>query len=61
MGRPQAYGKSVIRASAGMYFARQNMLSQVGTITTNGVQQQTIFVSTDNLRQFEPHQCGPIC
>jgi hypothetical protein len=45
-------GKSVIRASAGVYFARQNMLSQVGTVTTNGLQQQTIFVSTDNLRQF---------
>ena len=36
-------GKSVLRASAGIYYARQNMLSQVGSITTNGVQQQTIF------------------
>jgi outer membrane receptor protein involved in Fe transport len=45
-------GKSVVRASAGVYFARQNMLSQVGSVTTNGRQQQTIFVSTDNLRQF---------
>ncbi len=35
-------GKSVLRASYGIYFARQNMLSQVGSITTNGVQQQTI-------------------
>jgi len=35
-------GKSVLRASYGVYFARQNMLSQVGSITTNGVQQQTI-------------------
>jgi len=33
-------GRSVLRASAGVYFARQNMLSQVGTITTNGLQQQ---------------------
>ena len=35
-------GKSVLRASYGIYNARQNMLSQVGSITTNGVQQQTI-------------------
>ena len=34
--------KSVVRASWGIYNARQNMLSQVGSITTNGVQQQTI-------------------
>ena len=34
--------KSVLRASFGIYNARQNMLSQVGSITTNGVQQQTI-------------------
>jgi hypothetical protein len=35
-------GKSVVRGSYGIYYARQNMLSQVGSITTNGVQQQTI-------------------
>ncbi|HEV2912181.1 MAG TPA: carboxypeptidase regulatory-like domain-containing protein [Pyrinomonadaceae bacterium] len=35
-------GKSVLRGSWGIYNARQNMLSQVGSITTNGVQQQTI-------------------
>lgn len=34
--------KSVLRANWGIYNARQNMLSQVGSITTNGVQQQTI-------------------
>jgi len=39
-------GTSVLRASYGVYFARQNMLSQVGSITTNGVQQQTIFLNT---------------
>jgi hypothetical protein len=39
-------GKSVLRASWGIYNARQNMLSQVGSITTNGVQQQTIFLNT---------------
>ena len=35
-------GKSVLRANYGIFYARQNMLSQVGSITTNGVQQQTI-------------------
>ena len=34
--------KSVLRASWGIYNARQNMLTQVGSVTTNGVQQQTI-------------------
>jgi hypothetical protein len=32
-------GKSVLRASYGIYNARQNMLSEVGSITTNGAQQ----------------------
>jgi len=32
-------GKSVLRANYGIYYARQNMLSQVGSITTNGAQQ----------------------
>ena len=32
-------GKSVLRANAGIYYGRQNMLSQVGSITDNGVQQ----------------------
>jgi hypothetical protein len=45
-------GRSLVRGSVGLYYARQNMLSQVGTVTTNGLQQQTIFASTDNLRQF---------
>ncbi len=35
-------GTSVLRGSYGIYYGRQNMLSQVGSITTNGVQQQTI-------------------
>ena len=35
--------KSVVRASWGVFNAQQNMLTQVGAITTNGVQQQTIF------------------
>jgi Carboxypeptidase regulatory-like domain/TonB-dependent Receptor Plug Domain len=38
--------KSILRGSWGIYNARQNMLSQVGSITTNGVQQQTIFANT---------------
>ena len=42
--------KSILRASWGIYNGRQNMLSQVGSITTNGVQQQTLFASTDNIR-----------
>ncbi len=33
---------SVLRASWGIYNARQNMLTQVGAITTNGVQNQQI-------------------
>jgi hypothetical protein len=35
-------GKSAFRASWGIFNARQNMLTQVGAITTNGVQQQAI-------------------
>ncbi|HVS83806.1 MAG TPA: carboxypeptidase regulatory-like domain-containing protein [Pyrinomonadaceae bacterium] len=35
-------GRSVLRASSNIYYGRQNMLTQVGSITTNGVQQQTI-------------------
>ena len=35
-------GKSALRGSWGLYYGRQNMLTQVGSITTNGVQQQTI-------------------
>ncbi|HWZ97577.1 MAG TPA: carboxypeptidase regulatory-like domain-containing protein [Candidatus Dormibacteraeota bacterium] len=39
-------GKSALRASYGIYNARQNMLTQVGAITTNGVQQQSIAAAT---------------
>jgi hypothetical protein len=35
-------GKSNLHASWGIFNARQNMLTQVGAITTNGVQQQSI-------------------
>jgi hypothetical protein len=39
-------GKSALRASTGIFYARQNMLTQVGPITTNGVQQQEIVAVT---------------
>jgi len=39
-------GKSVLRGSAGIYYARQNMLSQVGSVTTNGIQQKSDFRDT---------------
>ncbi|HYL10364.1 MAG TPA: TonB-dependent receptor [Candidatus Acidoferrales bacterium] len=38
--------KSALRASWGIYNASQNMLAQVGAITTNGVQQQAIAAGT---------------
>src|SRR5262245_36292504 len=49
--------KSVLRASYGIFYARQNMLSQVGSITTNGVQQQTIFLNSDIIGSGVP---GPV-
>lgn len=49
--------KSVLRASWGIFYARQNMLSQVGSITTNGVQQQTIFLNNDIIAAGVP---GPV-
>ena len=42
----RANGKSALRASWGIFNARQNMLTQVGPITTNGVQQQEIVAVT---------------
>ena len=45
-------GRSAVRANVGIYYARQNMLSQVGSVTTNGLQQQTIFASTANMTAF---------
>jgi len=35
-----------VRANAGIYYARQNMLSQVGSVTTNGIQQKSDFRNT---------------
>ncbi len=39
-------GRSALRASAGVYYARQNMLSQVGSVTTNGIQLQSLAAAT---------------
>ena len=39
-------GKSVVRGSAGIYYARQNMLSEVGSVTTNGIQQKSDYRDT---------------
>ena len=39
-------GTSVLRASYGIYYGRQNMLSQVGSITDNGAQQFGITCAT---------------
>ena len=39
-------GTSVLRASYGIYYGRQNMLTQVGSITDNGVQQFGIFCNS---------------
>ena len=50
-------GKSVLRGSWGIYNARQNMLTQVGSITTNGVQQQTIFLNSAIITAGVP---GPV-
>jgi outer membrane receptor for ferrienterochelin and colicin len=36
-------GKTVVRGNAGIYYARQNMLTQVGSVTTNGIQQKSDF------------------
>jgi hypothetical protein len=52
-------GASVVRASAGIFYARQNMLSQVGSITTNGVQQQTIFLNTPIISSGVPGPTWP--
>ena len=38
--------KSVLRLSAGIYNAHQNMLTQVSSITTNGVQQFQLFTDS---------------
>jgi hypothetical protein len=49
-------GKTAIRASWGIFNARQNMLTQVGAITTNGVQQQGIVAAS--CLSNDPPACG---
>lgn len=39
-------GESVLRGSYGIYYGRQNMLTQVGSITDNGVQQFGLFCNS---------------
>ena len=39
-------GTTVVRGSAGIFYARQNMLTQVGSVTTNGIQQKSDFRQT---------------
>lgn len=39
--------KTVLRGNFGIYYPRQNMLSQVGSVTTNGLQQRTEFRSSE--------------
>jgi carboxypeptidase family protein/TonB-dependent receptor-like protein len=39
-------GKSVLRGSYGIFFGRQNMLTQVGSITDNGAQQFGLFCNS---------------
>jgi Carboxypeptidase regulatory-like domain/TonB-dependent Receptor Plug Domain len=53
----QGDGRSLLRASWGVYYARQNMLSQVQSVTTNGIQQQTIFLNTAIISSGVP---GPV-
>jgi outer membrane receptor protein involved in Fe transport len=53
-------GRSVVRSSFGIYTARQNMLTQVSAITTNGVQQQTIAAGPfNNIRPVWPNVTAP--
>jgi len=54
-------GKSVVRANWGIYNAQQNMLTQVGAITTNGVQQQTLFAGDVPVAGFiSPNGPAPV-
>ena len=52
VGHQRGTASRSLRGSAGIYSARQNMLCQVGSVTTNGLQQQTLFSSTGSSRAF---------
>ena len=60
-GTSAADGKSVLRGSAGIYYARQNMLSQVGSVTTNGIQQKSDFRSAPSRPASPTCRCGRTC
>ena len=51
--------KSIFRASAGIYNGHQNMLSQVGSITTNGVTQQTLTEFSGLGNPTYPNELSP--
>lgn len=51
--------KSVLRANAGIFNARQNMLTTVQAITTNGVQQFTIFRNSSIIASGAPAPVWP--
>ena len=59
-GTSRENGKSVVRGSAGIYYARQNMLSQVGSVTTNGIQQKSDFRDSRS-RRSPTCRCGRTC
>lgn len=44
--------RTLLRGNWGLYYARQNMLTQVSAVTDNGAQQQGFFASTGNLLSF---------
>ena len=52
-------GKSAVRASWGIYDAQQNMLTQVGAITTNGVQLQQLFAGDVQVPDNPANPTGP--
>jgi hypothetical protein len=47
-------GKSVVRGSYGIFYGRQNMLSQVGSLTDNGAQQFGVACATAFFPQATP-------
>lgn len=48
-------GRSILRASGGIFNARQNMLTEVGAITTNGAQQQSVSNFTPGVVPVYPN------
>ena len=50
LGREAATASRSSAAAPGIYYARQNMLSQVGSVTTNGIQQKSDFRDSGSRR-----------